>query len=515
MVELFIKRKRGQKEIHYDHPMLEPILKGTYGVILYQEQVIEIASKMAGFSKGQADILRRAMGKKEFEVMDQQRRSFVKGALANGISEDIAERIFSNMAYFAGYGFNKSHSAAYALLSYQTAYLKVKYPMEFMAACLTSEMGNTDRIVILLDECRRMGITILPPDINQSKADFIVTDEDIRFGLAAVKNVGRAAIDAIVEGREAGGSFRTVFDVCERVDMRSINKRVLESLVYCGAMDSLEGHRSQLLAGCESALAIGQKVQRDKSTGQTSLLRILETRGEKNGLERRLPYAEEWSLLEKLSHEKDVLGFYCSGHPLSRYRREVDAFTTTSVIEAKRMRDGKRTVIAGIIGSKRVHIGKDGKKIGFVSLEDLTGQIEAVVFNDQIEAANDRLRPGVMVLVLGTVSYRNEEHPKIRVSDFVELETAVELLTGKLEIDVDPKKLTESALGILTGVLDSNPGNAPVSVVVLSDEVGDVVLRLPKARVKPTRDLVAALDGIEGVANVKLIPRPARGRKLR
>jgi DNA polymerase-3 subunit alpha len=514
MLELFIKRKHGKKKTTYDDPSLEPILKDTYGVILYQEQVIEIANKLGGFSKGQADILRRAMGKKEPEVMDRQRRNFVNGAVENGIKEQVAERIFNTIMNFAGYGFNKSHSTAYALLSYHTAYLKATYPMEFMAACLTSEIGNTDRIVILLDECRAMGIQVMPPDINESAADFTVTDEGIRFGLTAIKNVGRAGIDSIIEAREKGGSFESVFDLCGRVDLKSINRRMLEALVCAGALDSLEGHRAQILAGIEAALSVGQKVQRDRSTGQTSLLKILETQGERTGIERRLPYAEEWSLLEKLSREREVLGFYCSGHPLSRYRREVDAFTTFSLAEAKRAADGKRVVVAGIIAGKRIHFTREGKKLGFIALEDLSGQMEALFFDNQISSAEDKLAVGQMILVLGTVSYRNEDQPKIRVSDFTELESSIEKLTGSVEIDVDGEKLSEGALEMLTGVLSSNPGKARVSLVVVGREVGDVVLQVPKSSVKPTRDLITALDGIEGVANVRLISKPGRGRKL-
>jgi DNA polymerase-3 subunit alpha len=510
MVELYIKRKRGQKEIDYEHELLEPILKDTHGVILYQEQVIEIASKLAGFTKGQADILRRAMGKKEPEVMDRQRQAFVKGAGARKIGEEVAERIFSKMAYFAGYGFNKSHSAAYAMLSYQTAYLKAKYPIEFMAACLTSEIGNTDRIVILLDECRRMGINVLPPDINLGQADFMATDRGVTFGLAAIKNVGRAAIDAIVEARDKGRPFKTIFDLCERIDLRSVNRRVLESLAFSGALDGLEGHRAQILAAIESAMSVGQKSQRDRTTGQTSLLRLLETKGQNQGIERRLPHADEWSLIEKLSKEREVLGFYCSGHPLSRYKREIDAFTTTTVAEARTLADGARVIVAGVVSTRRIHLGRDGKKIGFVGLEDLTGQIEAVFFNDQVKAAGERLTEGFMMLLSGTVSYRNEEQPKIRVNDFVEIEAAVEKLTGKVEIDIDPAKISDSALEILTNVLGSNPGSAPVSVVVMSDNVGDVVLQIPNARIKPSRELVAAMDGIEGVANVRLISRAGR-----
>jgi DNA polymerase-3 subunit alpha len=386
--------------------------------------------------------------------------------------------------------------------------------MEFMAACLTSEIGNTDRIVVLLDECRRMGIEVLPPDINESDADFAVSGEGIRFGLAAIKNVGSSAIGSLVAERKSKGPFKTVFDLCKRVDLKSINRRMLESLVFAGALDSLEGHRAQILAGIESALSVGQKHQRDRDTGQTSLLRILETRGEKTGIERRLPQIEEWSLLEKLAHEKEVLGFYCSGHPLSRYKREVDAFTTASVAEAKQMAHGKRLIVAGIVSGKRVHFGKNGKKIGFVQIEDHTGQMEAVFFDDQMKTAGDRLVPGFMVLILGTVSYRNEEQPKIRVSDFLELGSTMERLTERVEIDIDAGKTNQDAIEMLNGVLGSYPGKTPVSLVVIGREMGDVVLQIPERRIGLARDVVTALDGIEGVANVRLISKAPSGRKL-
>jgi DNA polymerase-3 subunit alpha len=375
-------------------------------------------------------------------------------------------------------------------------------------------MGNTDRIVILLDECRRMGIRVHPPDINQSAADFTVNHEGIRFGLAAIKNVGRSAIESIVETRKETGPFKTVFGLCEKVDLKSINKRMLESLVFAGALDSLQGHRAQMLAGIESALSVGQRSQRDKNTGQTSLLRILETKGEKTGIERKLPEVEEWSLLEKLARERDVLGFYSSGHPLSRYKREIDAFTTAPIAETKLMAHGKRVVVAGIVSGKRIHFGRNGKKIGFVQLEDLTGQMEAVFFDDQITSAGERLADGVMILVLGTVSYRNEDQPKIRVSDFTELETSMEKLAGRVEIDLDAVKINQTALDMLNGILDSYPGQAPVSVVVVGREMGDVVLQIPERRIKPTRDVITALDGIEGVANVRLMSKVGNHKRF-
>jgi len=514
MVELFIKRKRGLQGIDYEHQMLEPILKDTYGVILYQEQVIEIASKLAGFTKGQADILRRAMGKKEPEVMDQQRRNFIKGAAANKISETVADRIFSKMAYFAGYGFNKSHSAAYALLSYQTAYLKDRYPMEFMAACLTSEMASTDRIVILLEECRRMGIQVLPPSVNESEADFRVEAGGIRFGLGAIKNVGISAIESAVAARRSGGAFKTVFDLCERIDLRSVNKRVLESLVYAGAMDCLEGHRAQLLTAVETAMAVGQRTQRDRTTGQTSLLMILETQGEKRGIERRLPPVEEWSLLEKLAREREVLGFYCSGHPLSRFERELHTFTSCTIAEAKALPDARRVMVGGVVAGGKTVMGRDGKKIRFVPIEDLTGQIEAVFFSDRMYALEEKLVPGFMIMISGTVSHRGEEQPKLRVNDFVDLESAMEVLTERVEIGIDPKRFAEPSLDLLASVLDSNPGEVQVSVVVQSEGEGDVVVQIPRTRIRPTRELVAAIDSIEGVLNVRLTSKAGmRGRR--
>jgi DNA polymerase III subunit alpha len=468
---------------------------------------------LAGFTKGHADILRRAMGKKEPEVMDQQRRNFIKGAADNEIKDTVADRIFSKMAYFAGYGFNKSHSAAYALLSYQTAYLKDKYPKEFMAACLTSEMASTDRIVILLEECRRMGIQVLPPSANESESDFKVEAAGIRFGLGAIKNVGLAAIESIVAARSSGGLFNSVFDLCERIDLRSVNKRVLESLVYAGALDCLGGHRAQLLAALETAMSVGQKTQRDRTTGQTSLLMILETQGERRGMERKLPGVEEWSLLEKLAREREVLGFYCSGHPLSRFERELHTFTSCTLAEAKSLPDGRRVMVGGVVAGGKTVIGRDGKKIRFVPIEDLTGQMEAVFFSDRMYALEAKLVPGFMLMISGTVSHRGEEQPKLRVNDFVDLESAMEVLTERVEIGIDPRRFAEPSLDLLAGVLDSNPGDVSVSVVVESEGEGDVVVQIPRTRIKPTRELVSAIDSIEGVLNVKLVSRAALRRR--
>ena len=303
MVDDFVARKHGTKKVSYDLPQLEPVLKETYGVIVYQEQVMEIAMRLAGYSLGEGDILRRAMGKKDPQVMSQQKERFLEGALEKGIPRDKSGALFDLIEKFAGYGFNKSHSAAYALIAYQTAFLKAHYPLEFMAALLTSEVNDTDKVMAHIGECRERGLTVLPPDINHSGIGFTVADNAIRFGLAAVKNVGRGAVEAIIAAREEGGEFSGLHDMCERLDLRKVNRRVLESLIKCGAFDSTGAHRAQLMAVLDEALEHGQKVQGDKENGQEDLFRQEETPAPE------LPNVPFWSESDRLSYEKEAIGF--------------------------------------------------------------------------------------------------------------------------------------------------------------------------------------------------------------
>ncbi len=320
MVDDFIKRKHGEKEVKYLHPMLEPILKETYGVIVYQEQVMQIASKLGGFSLGDADLLRRAMGKKLVDVMHSQKQEFIKGAKKNNISEETAEEIFDLMDKFAGYGFNKSHSTGYGLIAYQTAYLKAHYPAEFMASTISSEMDRIDRVVTLIEECRRMGIEVYPPDVNKSMEKFVARGKGISFGLGAIKNVGKSAIESIISARKEVGSFKTIFDFLENVDLRAVNKKVMESLIQSGATDSLEGTRAQKMAVFDKAYSYAQRKQSEKEKGQTN---IFDSDGEKAGIRKKdlfkLPEVKEWSRFEYLAREKEYLGFYLSGHPLLRF----------------------------------------------------------------------------------------------------------------------------------------------------------------------------------------------------
>ncbi len=326
MMDSFINRKLGLEEITYPHPTLENALSKTYGVCIYQEQVMQIARDMAGFTMGQADVLRKAMGDKNLNVLEQQRELFIQGAMEKGISAEDAERVFELILPFAGYAFNKAHTAAYAILSYQMAYLKAHYPVEFMATLMTSESADTDKIVIYMAECRKLGIKVLPPDINESYTDFTVSGRNIRFGLAAIKNVSSNAIDAIVKARD-DGPFESLQDFCERTDPKTVNRRSIECLIKCGAFDSLGGHRAQYWEYLEDTLKQAQSTQKDKARGQTTLFSILQ---ETVAEDISLPDVPEWSLDEVLRYEKELLGFYLSGHPLDQYCDTLEHYTTAT-----------------------------------------------------------------------------------------------------------------------------------------------------------------------------------------
>jgi len=405
MVKDYILCKNGQKKIAYEHPLLEPILRDTHGVILYQEQVLEIAHKLAGFSLGHADILRRAMGKKMADEMDAQRKAFVDGAKKNGINRKTAERIFDLMANFAGYGFNKSHSTAYAMISYQTAYLKTHYPEEFMAASLSSEMDRTERVAILVEECRRMGIRVLAPDICESEGDFTVTPLGIRFGLGAIRNVGSGAIRSIVQARESDGKFRSVFDLCRRIDLRLVNKRVLESLICAGACDSLPGHRAQLLSALTKAYGTGQKSQKEKADGQVS---FFDSRGHEFASE-ELPEVNPWSRSIQLAREKEMLGFYFSDHPLAPFRDRVKKIASSEIARLSELSEGSNVKVVGVVSSSKSIVGKNKRQMAFITLEDFSGSVECIVFSDLYEKARRDICVDSILIVKGRTSCKEEE----------------------------------------------------------------------------------------------------------
>ena len=501
MIDEFIRGKKEPASIKYPHPLLEPILRETYGVAVYQEQVMRMAVEVAGFTMSGADLLRRAMGKKSMDIMAEQRREFVNGAVSKGVPEKTASEIFDIMEKFAGYGFNKSHAACYSLVAYQTAYLKHYYPAEFMAAAISSEMGNSDRVTILLEECRRMGLKVLPPDVNESCADFVVTKEGIRFGLGAVKNVGRASIEAIVEARNQLGRFKTLYDLLLHTDLRSVNKKVLESLVEAGAMDSLEGHRSQLYASIETAIEFSQKTQQQTNKSQTTMFDLEEDASWVPATP-ALPFLEEWPTAERLNREKAILGFYLSAHPLDRFRDEVRTFSTVSVEAVEDKRDGSFVRIAGLISEVKNHLDRQKRPMAFFKLEDFSGSIEALAFADAYEKNRQAILKDAIVMAIGKISTRESEAAKIIIDEVIPLEEARSRYTKSLCLAINLTLLTTANVDEIKAVLLGHAGTVPVYFRLRIGNNGDYFLRSKSIKIKPSLDLLEALRHLLGRDNV-------------
>src|SRR4051812_13088119 len=427
MIDDFIDRKHGRKKIEYELPELQEILQETLGVIVYQEQVMQIANRLAGYSLGEADLLRRAMGKKIASEMAAQRERFVSGAHKNGYPAKKIEKIFDLMAQFAGYGFNKSHSAAYALLAYHTAYLKTHFPVEFMAALLTSVTGSTDDVVKYINECREMGISVEPPDIHVSAANFTPHENAIRFGLAAVKNVGGNAIESIVAARSKIETFNSIYEFCERVDLRLLNKRVLESLIKSGAMDCLGG-RSQLMMVLDKAMERAQKEQRDAESGQHGLFLNIFAEAEVHPNNDKLPNTPEWDEHVRLAAEKEILGFFITGHPLDKYKEKLEDLRALSTQEVSAMKNstGKDESIttAGIICNLKILKSKKGDLYAQAALEDTAGTVEMIVFPEAFRKLGDKVKLTVPVVVRCGVRIEEGAAAKITINDINPLEEA-------------------------------------------------------------------------------------------
>jgi DNA polymerase-3 subunit alpha len=448
-IPAYSERKLGSVPIEYDHPLLEPILKETYGIMIYQEQVMQAAQVLAGYTLGGADLLRRAMGKKKAEEMAKQRAIFIEGcAKTNNIKTDKANQLFDVLDKFAGYGFNKAHSACYGLLAYQTAWLKACYPVQFMAALLSNELDNTDKIEIFVAEAKLMGIAVLPPSVNESGAVFTVKDKSIRFGLSAIKNVGSAAVKLIVEARDAGGPFSDLHDLCSRVESRAFNKKLLESLVKSGACDDFGPNRKELLTQIDGALAQAAAKARDREVGQGSLMDML---GADNAPARKstgkpAAAAADFPLRERLGYEKELLGFYVTGHPLDEHRAEVAAFALHTVAQLREITDEIDTRLCGLVTKVEVRVTKEGKKPwARVTLEDLTGALEVLVFPDTYASLPQALATGDVMVVNGGLD-RRDEAPKLRGTQLLTLSEACDqLLTAlvlRLPVDdwLDPAR---------------------------------------------------------------------------
>ncbi|AEA97224.1 DNA polymerase III subunit alpha [Alteromonas mediterranea] len=477
MVDNFIDRKHGREEIsypdaEYQHECLQEILEPTYGIILYQEQVMQIAQEMAGYSLGGADLLRRAMGKKKPEEMAKQRGTFAEGAKGNNIDPDLAMKIFDLVEKFAGYGFNKSHSAAYALVSYQTLWLKVHYPAEFMAAVMSADMDNTDKIVTLVDECERMGIEILPPDLNAGKYKFTVDSKGrIVYGIGAIKGVGEGPIEAIIEAREIQGAFKDLFDFCAKVDIKRVNKRVLEKLVLAGAMDNLGPHRATLMATLPEALAAAGQHAKAESFGQSDMFGLLTTEPEE--VQQAFADVPEWPEKVWLEGEKDTLGLYLTGHPINQYADELRYYTDGRLVDLKPTNKDQLASAVGLVLGVRVMTNKRGRRWAIVTLDDKSARMDVRFFPDMYEQFESLLETDRILLIKGQVSFDDFSGGNtITARDVMDIVQAREKNARALAINVDTQRLEPKIMSQMQSILQAfNGGSCPVQLAVTHPDV--------------------------------------------
>jgi DNA polymerase-3 subunit alpha len=535
MVDDWIARKLGKTEVKYELPQLEGVLADTYGVIAYQEQVMRISNVVAGFTLGEADLLRKAMGKKNAEVMAKMRGTFVAGAVARGTNEKKAAHLFDLMEHFAGYGFNKSHSTAYAFLAYQTAYLKANYPWHFAASLLTIESQNTDKLALYLGECRDRGIPVLPPDINESQLRFTVEPgKGVRFGLTAIKNVGEGAIESLLGVRTTQGRIRSLPALCEELDLRLVNKRVFESLIKAGAFDALAqgtqyeslpstALRPRLVAAVDAACEYGARAQRDREQGQGGLFGEVEKSdvAVQNAGGMTLPEAKPWTESEQLSFEKETLGLYWSGHPVDRYAaalKEFGAKTVGDLAEAQPAADpeswgpgGRKpieadTAIGGIVAACRQLKTRKGDRMAVFTLEDHVGGVEIVVFPEAYQRAASLIETGTLVLVRGKLE-KDDETVRILASEIAPLDSVRERIAREVAIHLK-KPADRGTLETLGAIFSRHRGDRKISFEV---ETGEAPNRLrvkvdvsSQIRVRPSPALISDIEQVVGAGAVEL-----------
>ena len=498
MVDDFINRKHGRQKVEYPHPDLEPILKPTYGVILYQEQVMQIAQVLAGYTLGGADLLRRAMGKKKPEEMAKQGEIFRKGAVERGVEEKTASYIFDLMEKFAGYGFNKSHSAAYALVSYQTLWLKSHYPAAFMAAVLSADMDNTDKVVTLIDECHDMELRVVPPSVNTSAYKFTVhRDGAIVYGLGAIKGVGEAAIEGIVRERKDNGPYPDLFEFCRRIDLKKANRRVLESLIRAGAMDEIGPNRATLMAALPQALKMAEQYLQSHQAGVDDMFGF-EPVQVSNSAE-KYPQMEEWPEQVRLTGEKETLGLYLTGHPIEQFATELARFTSSRIVELKPTRD-QSVVVAGLIIAMRTMNTKRGDKMAFITIDDRSGRIEIAIFSDTFERYRNMLAKDKVIVVDGEVSVDDYSGGyKMRAVNIYDIDHAREHFGKRLTITLDGKKAGNGFVSSLEEVLGPfREGTCPVCLDYTNREGLARIELGPAWQVKPTDELLHRLRNLMG-----------------
>ncbi|WP_277810861.1 DNA polymerase III subunit alpha [Chromohalobacter canadensis] len=512
MVDDFINRKHGRAEVAYPHPdyqheLLKPVLGPTYGIILYQEQVMQIAQVIAGYSLGQADMLRRAMGKKKPEEMAKQRAGFMEGCAANGIDKDLAGNLFDLVEKFAGYGFNKSHSAAYGLVSYQTAWLKAHYPAPFMAAVLSTEMDNLDKVVPLIEECRKQGLTVTPPDVNIGSYKFTVDEQNrVVYGLGAIRGVGEGPIGAIVEAREADGAFSDLFDFCRRVDAKRLNKRTLEALIRSGALDNLGPTRAVLMASLDAALKAASQSNANASAGMIDMFGDAFVEPESGDVYADYHHAREWADKERLAGEKDTLGLYLTGHPIDEYENELKRFVSTRIVDLKPQR-GESQRVAGLVVAMRTMKSKRGDTMAFITLDDRTGRIEASLFGEMYEQMRGKLGADDVLIIEGEVSTDDYSGGlRLRGKEVTPMVDARTRYGEAVELAVDGARLNGRFARNLQDSLTRwrDPQGLPVRVRYRNPQASGVLELGEPWRVSPSDDLLIALREVEGQEAVTL-----------
>ncbi len=501
MVDNYIRCKHGTQEERYELPQLEHILKETHGVILYQEQVMKIASVLGGFSLGDADLLRRAMGKKKPEEMAAQREKFMRGCRKNQIPEKKADKIFNLMEKFAGYGFNKSHSTAYAELSYQTAYLKAHYPLEFFGALITSDMDNTDKVIRYIHDCREMDIQVQPPDVNKSMKDFSISENQLVFGLGAIKNVGGAAIDSILQTREKLGRFTSLPQFCEYVDLRQVNRRVIESLIKSGALDSLGSSRAAMMKELSTGMERGQTRQRDRQLGQASMFDLFEEQEEQTG--DPPPDVEDWDESQRLKYEKETLGFYVSGHPLDRFAKDLAWFTDYTSAGIAEAGNGTAVTLAGVPSKLVTKTTRKGDPMGIVTLEDQQGSVEVILWPEIYAASETLLLEDQPLLVKGTVD-SDGNLPKVIGSEVFPLAEAKRHWKGKVHIHLRTPGLERETLVAVKDILAAHRGSNETFLHFLFPDSREKILRVDDhLRIQPSDEVIEEIETVLGEDSIR------------
>jgi len=503
-IDDFIDRKFGKRKVEYLHPILEEILKETYGIIVYQEQVIQIANKIGGLSLAEADILRRAIGKKDLQAMKEQKTKFIKGAIAKGISKKIAEEIFTAIDKFANYGFNKSHAVAYSYIAYQTAYLKAHYTAEFLAANLTNEFENTSKVTKFLEDCRRLKIEIVPPDVNNPSVNFDVNDGKIQFGLSAIKNVGKGAVEEIIKSRDKiGRDFTSIFDFCLNVDTRIVNKRALEGLVTAGAFDCIDTNRASLFKSAELALDHAHKVQNSKLSSGNSLFGATE---EIAITEPELIYDEPWGEKDRLAKEREVVGFYVTGHPLRKYEIEYKSFSNFHIGETEQTEEIENVRACGVITDIKTKIDRAGNKMAFFTIDDFSGSCECLMFSKVFAEYGKYVQKEEPVFVVGNLESSGDT-VKMHVNKLIPIDTARNELSRSIRINIVKEKVPSEKLLELQSVLETYPGKIPVFIQLFSNGNNSSLYALKNHRVELSNELLNKLIEMFGEDSFLLITK--------